>query len=87
MVAIGSKLKVNRKKSVFIVNEAASQQRKNSYAEIDFSNRDLLINPGSKYLIEPDDICIYMSIKKEENYDFKAFPGIINFIELLHLNT
>ncbi len=97
MVAVGAKSKINRKKSVFIVNDAASQNRKNSYAEIDFSNRDLLINPGNNYILEPgiqksiynskyftfilDDICIYISLTKEENYDFKGnlYPGLIIF--------
>ena len=84
LVAIGTKSNSNRKQSVFFnetFSHETSQTRKNSFEEIDFTNRDLLINPGVKYIIKPDDICIYASLFKEENYDFKDakfMPGIIN---------
>ena len=31
----------------------------------------LVINPGNEYLIQEDDVCIYVSLLKEANYDFR----------------
>ncbi len=37
-----------------------------------YSNKNILLNPGPDYLIQPQDICFYISIVKEENYNWKA---------------
>ncbi len=35
--------------------------------------QNILLNPGSNYFIEPNDTCFYISLVKEENYDWKNF--------------
>jgi len=35
------------------------------------SNKSLLLNPGPSYLLEPTDLCFYISLVKEENYNWK----------------
>ena len=30
-----------------------------------------IINPGNEYLLQEDDICIYIDFVEEENYDWK----------------
>lgn len=34
-----------------------------------FTNRTILLNPGINYKIREDDICFYISLVKEENYE------------------
>lgn len=44
-------------------------------ANIDCNNiskRTILLNPGSQYQIEAQDLCFYISLVKEENYEWKA---------------
>ncbi len=36
------------------------------------SKRTILLNPGSTYQIESQDLCLYISLLKEENYDWKT---------------
>ena len=43
---------------------------------LDFTNRELLINPGNKYIIDEDDICVFISLVREEEYDFKTSKQI-----------
>ncbi len=74
LVAIGTKQKKSRKQSMFD-NEIIIQEVASSNVDVDFSNKDLLINPGIRYIIEADDICVYISLIKEENYDFKNIFG------------
>lgn len=38
-----------------------------------FANRTVLLNPGSSYKIEADDLCLYIALVKEENYNFKEY--------------
>lgn len=37
-----------------------------------FFNKHILLNPGPNYEIEPHDTCFYISLVKEENYNWKA---------------
>ena len=37
-----------------------------------FSSKYVLLNPGPNYEIESNDVCLYMSIVKEENFNWKA---------------
>ena len=37
-----------------------------------FANKYVVLNPGPGYEIEPQDVCIYISLVKEENYNWKA---------------
>lgn len=32
---------------------------------------NIVLNPGSEYSIQPHDLCLYISMYKEENYNFK----------------
>ena len=32
----------------------------------------VIINPGHDYLLQPDDVCIYVSLVKEHNFDWKT---------------
>jgi hypothetical protein len=36
------------------------------------SKRIIQLNPGSQYQIEAQDLCFYISLVKEENYEFKT---------------
>lgn len=36
------------------------------------SNKNILLNPGPNYEIEAHDTCFYISLVKEENYNWKA---------------
>ena len=36
------------------------------------SKRTIQLNPGSQYQIEAQDLCFYISLVKEENYEFKT---------------
>lgn len=36
------------------------------------SKRNIQLNPGSQYQIEAQDLCFYISLVKEENYEFKT---------------
>ena len=69
------------------LSEASSKQQINSFVfkqndehmtsirnltSNSFLNKYILLNPGPNYEIESHDICIYISLVKEENYNWKA---------------
>lgn len=39
--------------------------------------KQILLNPGPNYFIEPQDLCFYISQVKEENYNWKAVKSKI----------
>ncbi len=43
----------------------------NSLDLTSMSKRTILLNPGSNYQIESQDLCFYISLLKEENYEWK----------------
>ena len=38
---------------------------------INVPNKNILLNPGSDYELDEEDQCFYISLVKEENYDWK----------------
>lgn len=52
-------------------NQHQPNTNKNQNANI-FNNKYILLNPGPNYEIEPHDTCFYISLVKEENYNWKA---------------
>ena len=54
---------------------AIEEHHDNSAHNIDLtcmSKRIIQLNPGSQYQIEAQDLCFYISLVKEENYEFKT---------------
>ncbi len=52
------------------INTSDQQKEKNpSFSSS--SNEYIVLNPGPNYDLEPNDICLYISLVKEENYDWK----------------
>ncbi len=47
------------------------QNNENAASFSSFSNEYIQLNPGPNYEIEPNDLCFYISLVKEENYDWK----------------
>ena len=75
LVGIYSSSKKYRK-SNHSVDDAIScfsqKTKKASYeCHIDYSDYNVVINPGLDHFIQGDDICIYLSPYKEEIYDWK----------------
>ena len=67
---------------VAVVTKRGKMKSRSNECNIDFSNRDLLINPGNKYTLRVDDVCIYISLNSEDSFDFKDAKhsnGFINF--------
>ncbi|CAF0855636.1 unnamed protein product, partial [Brachionus calyciflorus] len=54
-----------------MLKQNEDQLSKNTPAN-SFLNKYILLNPGPSYEIEPNDICFYISLVKEENYNWKA---------------
>ena len=48
------------------IKTSNDEQRKESF------NRTIMINPGPDYKIQSQDLCFYISLVKEENYDWKT---------------
>ncbi len=57
-------------KSRIKTNENASQQHEKNPSFSSSSNEYIVLNPGPNYDLVPDDICLYISLVKEENYDW-----------------
>lgn len=50
----------------------STTSRKSKHAANNPFNRIILLNPGPNYEIEAQDICYYISLVKEENYNWKS---------------
>jgi hypothetical protein len=50
-----------------------NKQSLRKYSDIQVQKNDftVLINPGKEYLLKADDICIYTSLIKEQNFNWK----------------
>lgn len=86
-MAVYSKMK-HLKHSIFDKNgivaidlSSVDSKIKQKQEENAFMNCNVIINPGSRYFIQPDDICIYISLVKEENYDWKNAKTIIGNLD------
>ena len=73
LVGISTK-ETKYKKSIYTIDdddESEEGESKSSETRLKFIDRNVVINPGSEYSLKPDDICLYISQIKEENYDWK----------------
>jgi hypothetical protein len=65
----------NKTATTLLDEQAGMTSHYNTLHNIDFtcmSKRTILLNPGSQYQIEAQDLCFYISLVKEENYEFKT---------------
>ena len=52
---------------------AKEKQNLRKHSDIQVQKNDFtpIINPGNEYLLQADDICIYASLLKEQNFNWK----------------
>ena len=56
--------------SIFNVNNNDSIEKKKV-----LNKREIILNPGANYQIKSDDICFYISLVKEENFEMKQLKS------------
>jgi hypothetical protein len=64
-----SKTKVSANLKNFSKNKQSL--RKSSDIQVQKNDFTAIINPGKEYLLKADDICIYASMIKEQNFNWK----------------
>lgn len=45
-----------------------------------FADRTILLNPGPNYKIDANDLCLYIALIKEENFNFKEAKKVCKYI-------
>ena len=73
MIGIGK----TNKETKYSYVPVGSQNIKSDFAKINKPqgsgiNKSILLNPGPNYYLEPSDQCFYISLGKEENFDWKT---------------
>jgi hypothetical protein len=68
-------------------NHTENNMTLNGMASLDYS---VILNPGKDYRLQPKDVCLYISLVKEQNFNWKEFrtvPGIDRFATVYYDST
>lgn len=66
------------------VNSSTSKSKCTSI-NMSLHSKSILLNPGAHYEIEAQDICYYISLVKEENYNWKGSKATRNCMMLISI--
>jgi hypothetical protein len=61
----------NRRQAFSLVDKSDIKKQKHLEVKHSRIETNVLINPGRDYELKPNDVCLYISLTKEQNFDFK----------------
>lgn len=71
LIGLGTLVKKNRKA---FINELTSRKFQNQFKLNKYLNYTILLNPGDKCILSPEDICLYISVFDEKKFNLKYTP-------------
>jgi hypothetical protein len=69
---------VNFEPSSSTLNVTLNKNRNNLPNDNEQLGSSMILNPGIEYLLQSDDVCIYISLVKEQNFDWKNMKSVIS---------